>query len=306
MSLEQSDNLTVDQAQTLDSGEAELPAAIQPWTTWKRLRRNFTAIFSIGILAILTLCALAAPLLSNNAPLTIDPAHRLRAPGVEGHLFGTDFLGRDVFAIVLFGGRTTLLVGLLVTAISMSIAAVLGLLSGFYPKVDAVLMRVVDGFMSFPSIVLATAAAGYFGPSVATVVLALTIVLIWPSLRIVRGSALVARELLMVEAGRSVGVPESRILWKYVFPIVRAPILVQTSFIFSAAVLGEAALSFIGLGVDSKTVSWGSALTEARNYIQNAWWIAVFPGIALVLTILALNLLGDALRDILDPRLARR
>lgn len=304
MSLEQSDNLVVDEA--LDSSEAEGPAAVQTTTVWRRLRRNFTAVFSIGILGLLVICSLAAPILSNNAPLTIDPAHRLRAPGVEGHLFGTDFLGRDVFAIVLFGGQTSLLVGVLVTALSMSIATVLGLLSGFYPKVDAVLMRIVDGLMSFPSIVLATAAAGYFGPSIGTVVLALTIVLIWPSLRVVRGSALLARELLMVEAGRSVGVPEGRIITKYVFPIVRAPILVQTSFIFSAAVLGEAALSFIGLGVGAKTVSWGSALTEARNYIQNGWWIAAFPGIALVLTILALNLLGDALRDILDPRLARR
>jgi peptide/nickel transport system permease protein len=304
MSLEQSDSLVVEKA--LESSEPEGLAAFQTRTVWARFRHNLTAVISLGILFVLTVSALVAPILSNGAPLAVDPVHRLRAPGMEGHLFGTDYLGRDVFAIVLYGGQTSLLVGLLVTALSMSIAAALGLLAGFYSKVDAVLMRIVDGLMSFPGIVLATAAAGYFGPSIGTVVLALTIVLIWPSLRVVRGSALVARELLMVEAGRSVGVPESRILLKYVFPIVRAPILVQTSFIFSAAVLGEAALSFIGLGVGSKTVSWGSALTEARNYIQNAWWIAVFPGIALVLTILALNLLGDALRDILDPRLARR
>lgn len=303
MSLEQTDSLFLEQV--LDNSGPEEPLAIQNRTVWGRMWRNPTAMLALGIVGLVALGALAAPLITNANPLTINPAQRLRSPRAE-HLFGTDYLGRDVFAIVLYGGQTSLLVGVIVTALSMTIASVLGLLSGFYHRIDVVLMRVVDGLMSFPGIVLATAAAGYFGPSVGTVVLALTIVLIWPSLRVVRGSALVARELLMVEAGRSVGVPEGRILLKYVFPIVRAPILVQTSFIFSAAVLGEAALSFIGLGVGSRTVSWGSALTEARNYIQNAWWIAVFPGIALVLTILALNLLGDVLRDILDPRLARR
>jgi peptide/nickel transport system permease protein len=303
MSLEQSDSLVVE---TLaDSSGPPESAAVQARTVWGRFRRSPTAVISVAILALITIGSFAAPLITTINPLTIIPAQRLQSPRA-GHILGTDYLGRDVFAIVLYGGQTSLLVGVIVTSLSMTIAAVLGLLSGFYHKIDVVLMRVVDGLMSFPGIVLATAAAGYFGPSFGTVVLALTIVLIWPSLRIVRGSALVARELLMVEAGRSVGVPERRILAKYVFPIVRAPILVQTSFIFSAAVLGEAGLSFIGLGVGSKTVSWGSALTEARNYLQNAWWIAVFPGVALVLTILALNLLGDALRDILDPRLARR
>ncbi|HEX2910997.1 MAG TPA: ABC transporter permease [Chloroflexia bacterium] len=304
MSLEQSQSMVVEEAVT-ESGGPEQLAAPRNRTTRERLLHNPTALVSIGILVLITFGAIAAPLLTSYDPLLINPGQRLRSPRAE-HLFGTDYLGRDVFAIVLYGARTSLLAGLLITVLSMTIATILGLLSGLYHKVDVILMRVVDGLMSFPGIVLATAAAGYFGPSFGTVVLALTIVLIWPSLRIVRGSALVARELLMVEAGRSIGVPESRILTKYVFPIVRAPILVQTSFIFSAAVLGEAGLSFIGLGVGSKTVSWGSALTESRNYIQNGWWIAVFPGVALVLTILALNLLGDALRDILDPRLARR
>lgn len=303
MSLEQGDTLTVEEA--VESSRLDEPAAPKARTFWRSLLRNRTAMLAIAILGLIILGALAAPLLTSENPLTINPAQRLRSPR-EGHIFGTDYLGRDVFAIVLYGAQTSLLAGLIITALSITIATVLGLLAGFYHRVDAILMRIVDGLMSFPGIVLATAAAGYFGPSFGTVVLALTIVLIWPSLRVVRGSALVARELLMVEAGRSVGVPEGRILTKYVFPLVRAPILVQTSFIFSAAVLGEAALSFIGLGVGSKTVSWGSALTESRNYIQNAWWIAVFPGLALVLTILALNLLGDALRDILDPRLARR
>jgi peptide/nickel transport system permease protein len=165
---------------------------------------------------------------------------------------------------------------------------------------------VVDGVMSFPSIVLATAAAGYMGPSVSTVIVALTLVLIAPALRVVRGQVLVVRELPMVESARAVGVPATRLLAHYVFPAVLSPVLVQASFVFSAAVLGEAALSFIGLGIGARDVSWGSALAEARNYIQDAWWIVVFPGLALVFTILALNLLGDALRDLLDPKLRAR
>jgi len=209
-------------------------------------------------------------------------------------------------AIVLYGGRTSLIVGFFVTAIAMSAAIALGLLSGFYRRVDAGLMRVVDGQMAFPGIVLATAAAGYIGPSVTTVVLALSLVLIAPALRVVRGQTLIVRELPMIEAARAVGLRESRILARYILPAVLSPILIQASFVFSAAVLGEAALSFIGLGVGAKDVSWGGALAEARDYIQNGWWIVVFPGAALVLTILSLNLLGDSLRDALDPKLARR
>ena len=238
-------------------------------------------------------------------PLAISPGIRFRPPSAQ-HLFGTDHLGRDIFAIVLYGGRTSLLVGALVTAIAMGLAIVLGLVAGFYRRVDAVLMRIVDGVMAFPSIVLATAATGYLGPSVQTVIIALSIVLIAPALRVVRGQVLIVRELPMIEAARAVGVPERRILARYMLPAALSPIFVQTSFIFSAAVLGEAALSFIGLGVGPRDVSWGGALTEARNYVANAWWMLVFPGAALLLAILSLNLLGDALRDALDPRLVGR
>ena len=271
----------------------------------RRLARSPVSTIALAAAAVIVAAALAAPWLTPYNPLAISPAFRFRPPGFA-HPFGTDHLGRDVFAIVLYGGRTSLLVGALVTAVAMGVAIVLGLLAGFYRPVDAVMMRLVDGLMAFPGIVLATAAAGYLGPSVQTVVIALAIVLIAPALRVVRGQVLVVRGLPMIEAARAVGVPEGRILRRYVLPAVMSPILIQASFIFSAAVLGEAALSFIGLGVGPQDVSWGSALTEARNYIGNAWWMAAFPGLALVLTILSLNLIGDALRDALDPRLARR
>ena len=271
----------------------------------RRLAATPTAAIAIVVLVGLIVAVAAAPLLSNASPLKIDPVHRLLSPRV-GHLMGTDHLGRDMFATVLFGGRTSLIVGFLVTAIAMGAAIALGLLSGFYRRLDAILMRIVDGLMAFPGIVLATAAAGYIGPSATTVVLALSLVLIAPALRVVRGQTLIVRELPMIEAARAAGIRESRILTHYILPAVLSPILIQASFVFSAAVLGEAALSFIGLGVGAKDVSWGGALAEARDYIQNGWWIVVFPGLALVLTILSLNLLGDSLRDALDPKLARR
>lgn len=271
----------------------------------QRLLGNPTAMFSIAVLAVLSLSAILAPVLAPGNPLRVAPADRFIPPGAE-HFFGTDNLGRDMFKMVLHGGRTSLLVGLIVTSISMSIAVVFGAISGFYRQVDVVLMRLVDGLMAFPGIVLATAAAAILGPSMNTVIIALSIVLIAPSLRVVRGQVLVVRELQMIEAARSVGVPTVRLFTRYILPAVSSPILVQASFIFSAAVLGEAGLSFIGLGIGPKELSWGNALTEARNYITQAPWIVLFPGLALMLTILALNLLGDSLRDILDPRLARR
>ncbi len=279
-------------------------AATRPGVA-RRLAATPTAGVAIIILVGLIVVVAAAPLLSNASPLKIDPVHRLLSPRA-GHLMGTDHLGRDMLAIVLYGGRTSLVVGFLVTAIGMGAAIPLGLLSGFYRRVDAVLMRVVDGLMAFPGIVLATAAAGYIGPSATTVVLALSLVLIAPALRVVRGQTLIVRELPMIEAARAVGIRERHILTRYILPAVLSPVLIQASFVFSAAVLGEAALSFIGLGVGAKDVSWGGALAEARDYIQNGWWIVVFPGLALLLTILSLNLLGDSLRDALDPKLARR
>jgi peptide/nickel transport system permease protein len=290
---------------TIAAADTMLEAPAAPAGPWRRLLRNRTAVFALVVLAALVALALAAPYLTNAQPLRISPGIRLKPPRPQ-NWFGTDHLGRDMFALVLFGGRTSLLVGLLVTSISMSVAILLGLAAGFYRRVDLVLMRLVDGLMAFPSIVLATAAAGYLGPSVTTVIVALSIVLVAPVLRVVRGQILVLRELPMIEAARAVGVPDRRILSRYLLPAIMSPLLVQASFIFSAAVLGEAALSFIGLGVGARDVSWGSALAEARNYIQNAWWIVVFPGAALVLTILSLNLLGDTLRDSLDPRLAGR
>ncbi len=291
-------------SEALPSGDGSNPVTANK-NVWERLIGNPTAVFSITVLLLITLSAVLAPIIAPGNPMRVNPVHRFTPPGAE-YLFGTDNLGRDMFKMVMWGGRTSLMVGLIVTGISMSIAIVLGSISGFYRQVDVVLMRFVDGLMSFPGIVLAVAAAAILGPSVSTVIVSLSVVLIAPSLRIVRGQVLVVRELQMIEAARSVGVPTLRLFTKYILPAVMSPILVQASFIFSAAVLGEAGLSFIGVGIGPNELSWGNALTEARNYIAKAPWIVFFPGLALMFTILALNLLGDSLRDILDPRLARR
>lgn len=298
-------NLEVSADKPLAAGGGQEPVAERLPGVWQRLLRHPMAVFGLLTLSVLLLGAVFAGGISPGNPLKINPAVRFRPAGFE-YFFGTDNLGRDVFAMVLHGARTSLFVGLVVTVASMSVATLLGLLSGFYRRLDMVLMRFVDGLMAFPGIVLATAAAGYLGPSVSTVIISLSIVLTAPSLRVVRGQVLVVRELQMIEAARAVGVPTRRILSAYILPAVSSPILVQASFIFSAAVLGEAGLSFIGLGIGPNDISWGSALTDARNYISQAPWIVLFPGFALMLTILALNLLGDALRDVLDPRLARR
>ncbi|WP_171181474.1 ABC transporter permease [Ruegeria sp. HKCCD8929] len=287
----------------LDGDDKEIVVVTKP--VWQRLLANPTAVISVLCLMVLVLGSVFANAVAGSDPLRINPSIRFKPPSFE-FPFGTDNLGRDMFKIVLHGGKTSLLVGAVVTIISMTVATVLGLLAGYYRRVDMFLMRFVDGLMSFPAIVLATAMTGYLGPSVGTVVTSLSIVLIAPSLRVVRGQVLVVRELQMIEAARAVGVPTMRIFTKYILPAVSSPILVQASFIFSAAILSEAALSFIGLGIGSEDISWGNALTESRNYVSRAPWIVMFPGLALMLAILALNLLGDALRDVLDPKLARR
>ena len=187
-------------------------------SVWQRLVANPTAMTSIILLVVLALSAVLAPLLAPGNPLKVSPADRFIPPGAE-HFFGTDNLGRDMFRMVLHGGRTSLFVGLVVTAISMFIAVVLGAISGFYRQVDTVLMRIVDGLMAFPGIVLATAAAAILGPSMSTVITSLSIVLIAPSLRVVRGQVLVVRELQMIEAARSVGVPTLRLFTRYILQL---------------------------------------------------------------------------------------
>jgi peptide/nickel transport system permease protein len=262
------------------------------------------AIAWIG-LSVIVVASIAAPLLAPADPSYIDVANRLRPPG-PGRLMGTDNFGRDILARVLYGGRTSISIGVAVVIFGVGGGATLGLLAGYYRWVDNVVMRVVDGLISFPALVLAIGMVGVLGPGAGTVILALTIVYAPRVVRIVRGSVLVIKEHPFVEAAVSLGAGSGYIIVRHLLPNVWSPIIVQASFIFSFAVLGEAALSFLGVGVPADVPSWGNILTDARSYLGTAWWMSLFPGLTIVLTVLTLNVIGDGLRDALDPKLRTR
>jgi peptide/nickel transport system permease protein len=251
----------------------------------------------VGVVAV----GVLSPVLAGD-PLRIDVARRLTAPG-QAHWFGTDDVGRDVWSRVVYGARLSLLVGAAVVALSFVIGLACGLTAGYYRRLDNVVMRVMDGLMAFPAIILAIALMASLGPSVLNVIVAIGIVYAPRVARIVRGSVLVIRETTYVEAARALGASDAVVIARHVLPNCLSPVIVQASFVFAAAVLTEAALSFLGVGVPPYIPSWGNILAEGRLYLQQAPWLVLYPGAAIMLTIFGLNLLGDGLRDLLDPRL---
>jgi peptide/nickel transport system permease protein len=207
---------------------------------------------------------------------------------------------------VIYGARVSLLIGAGVTLFSAIIGAVLGLISGYYPRFDTPIMRLMDGMMAFPSILLAIAIMASLGPSTRNVFIALTVVYVPTIARLVRGSTLVLKQQPFVESARSIGMRDHSILAKYVFPNALSPLIVQCTFVLAFAIISEASLSFLGAGVPPDEPSWGNMLRDGQKLIQRAWWMAIFPGIFLVITVLAFNILGDGLRDALDPRAKER
>jgi len=258
--------------------------------------------FGALTLCVLTVLAAAVPLLSPYAPDTLDIGARLLAPSAA-HWFGTDEFGRDVLTRVLFGGRYSLAVGALVVAIAAVCGVLMGLCAGFFARLDTPIMRLVDALMALPDILLAIALLAILGASLMNVVLALAIVYTPRMARIVRASTLVVRELLYVEAARALGVPTWRILFVHILGNTVSPILVQASFIFAYAILAEAGLSFLGLGVPPELPTWGTMIASGQNYSDQAMWLVLIPGLAIVLAALSLQMVGDGLRDMLDPRL---
>ena len=254
------------------------------------------------LVALNALVALSAPAVGRLDPQRLDVRARLSAPTAT-HWFGTDHVGRDVWSRVVHGARLSMLVGGSVVLLACAGGLFFGLLGGYYRALDNALMRVMDGLMAFPGIILAIALMASLGPSVLNVIVALGVVYVPRVARIVRGSVLVVRETAYVEAARALGIPDERILLRHILPNCLSPMIVQASFIFAAAVLGEAALSFLGVGVPPQIPSWGNVLAEGRLYLQQAPWLIVFPGVAIMAGILGLNLFGDGLRDLLDPRL---
>jgi peptide/nickel transport system permease protein len=272
------------------------------WLGLRILARRRIALAGALVVGVVFLVALSAPVLARRDPQALDVRARLSAPSAV-HWFGTDDVGRDLWSRVVHGARLSMLVGGSVVVFSFVAGLVFGLLGGYYRGLDNVLMRVMDGLMAFPGIILAIALMASLGPSVLNVIVALAVVYTPRVARIVRGSVLVIRETPYVEAARALGVPDLVILTRHVLPNCLSPVIVQGTFIFAAAVLGEAALSFLGVGAPPYVPSWGNILAEGRLYLQQAPWLTLFPGAAIMGTILGLNLFGDGLRDLLDPKL---
>lgn len=253
------------------------------------------------LLAIVVL-SLFASALSPFDPYSIDPLSRLKAPSAT-HWFGTDNFGRDLFVRVALAVRVSLSVGAAVAIISGVVGLAVGLLCAWYRPVDRILMRVCDGLFAFPALLLAIAIVGVLGPKIANVVLALALVYVPSIARVIRGAALVVKAKNFIDALRVQGASSSRIIWLHLLPNVLSPFIVQVSWVFSVAILTEAALSFLGSGVPAPMPSLGNLLLEGKAVIFTAWWMTFFPGIAIVLLILALNIIGDDLRDNADPSL---
>jgi peptide/nickel transport system permease protein len=282
-----------------------VPAADEPERRMPRwlvllTRRKITLVGAV-IMAVTLAIGAFAPIIAGN-PTHMDVKARLSGP-TAAHWFGTDDVGRDVYSRVIYGARLSLMVGAAVVAFSFTFGVSAGLAAGYYRKLDNPIMRVMDGLMAFPAIILAIALMASLGPSVTNVIVAIGVVYTPRVARVVRGSVLVIRETAYVEAARALGVADLSVIARHVLPNCLSPVIVQGSFVFAAAVLTEAALSFLGVGVPPYIPSWGNILSEGRLYIQQAPWLVLYPGAAIMLTILGLNLFGDGLRDMLDPKI---
>jgi peptide/nickel transport system permease protein len=268
-------------------------------------RRHPNIALGALLLATIVACALLAPLIAPYDPDAISPAERLKPPSAA-HWFGTDAFGRDVLSRVIWGGRISLVVGLTVAIVSVALGLAIGLVAGFSRLADALLMRVMDAMMAIPGILLAIALVALTTASIRTVVFALVIPEIPRVVRLVRSVVLSLREQPFVEAARAVGTRFHMILIRHIMPNTVAPLIVQATFICAFAILGEAYLSFLGVGLPPPISTWGSVIAEGRKVFSLAVWVVLFPGLFLGLTVLSINLIGDGLRDLLDPKITRR
>lgn len=267
----------------------------------RRVLNNKMVMLGGTIIAAMTLLALLGPLFLAHDPYSVAPVNRLQPPLSEGHLLGTDNYGRDILARVVYGARTSLSIGLAVAVVTAAGGLAVGLYAGYYKWLDAILMRISDGLMAFPAILLAIAIMVSLGPRTQNLVIALPLVFIPYVARAVRSQVLSVKELTFVEALRAQGASGTRILWLNIAPNVLSPLIIQATFVFADSIITEAALSFLGAGVPPPNPSWGNILFDGKVQIYNAWWMTVFPGVAIMLTVLGINVLGDGLRDLFDP-----
>ncbi|QEL25037.1 ABC transporter permease [Bosea sp. F3-2] len=271
---------------------------------FRSLFRRKLVLVAALVLAVAFVLAVLAPWISPYDPGAMRVARRLRPPS-EVNWFGTDELGRDIFSRIIWGARASLGIGFATVMISVTVGTAFGLIAGYFKRLDAPIMRFVDALMALPDILLAIFLVAVLGASAGNVILALSIVYTPRVVRVIRASTLVVRELPFVEAARSIGVSTPRILAVHLLPNIASPVLVQATFIFAYAVLAEAGLSFLGAGVPPETPTWGTMIASGQQYADDAFWIVGFPGLAIVFVALSLQVLGDGLRDMLDPRLRK-
>ena len=272
---------------------------------FRQLLMNPVTALSLGIVLLAIGVGIFAPWIATEDPTFATPVDRLRAPSSD-YLLGTDGLGRDVFSRLVYGARVSLIIGIGVTLAAGILGTILGLLSGYVDRLDSPIMRTLDGLMAFPSILLAIAIMASLGPSTTNVFIALTVVYTPTVARLVRSTTLVTRQQTYIESARSIGLRDSEIMVKYIFPNGLSPLIVQATFVIALAIISESSLSFLGAGVPPDQPTWGNMLRDGQSLLQQAWWLSVFPGTALFLTVLALNIVGDGLRDAFDPRSHRR
>lgn len=270
---------------------------------WKRFSRNRLAFTGLLVIAALALVALTAPLVSPYDPTSIN-VHKVLNPPSWAHPFGTDELGRDVLTRMIWGSRVSLKVGFVAVGIAITIGTLVGALAGYYGgKVDAMLMRFVDIMLAFPTLFLILAVIAILEPSIATIMIIIGLTGWMSVARLVRAEFLSLRERDFIAAARAAGAGDSRLIFRHILPNALAPVFVSATFGIAGAILTESGLSFLGLGVQPPDPSWGNILTAGKDNITVAWWLSLFPGIAILITVLSYNLVGEGLRDALDPRL---
>lgn len=286
------------------SGQPPHTATAGRWPLLRRLFARRVVLASALALLAIVLLALLVPLLSSADPNALAVSERLREPSWQ-HWAGTDELGRDVMLRIIHGARYSLLIGGITAAGAVLLGTLLGMLAGYFSRLDAPVMRLVDAMMSFPDILLGIALVAILGVSLWNVMLALVIVYTPRVARVVRATTLVLRELLFIDAARALGVHTARILWAHILPNLMSPVLVQLTFIFAYAILAEAGLSFLGVGVPPEIPTWGTMIAGSLEHADRAFWTILCPGLAIVLTALSLQMLGDGVRDLLDPKLKK-
>lgn len=271
---------------------------------WNQLQKKPLGLIGLGIISIVVCIAIFANWVAPHDPYKINLKLRLQPPSIPHHLFGTDRLGRDIFSRILYGTRISLRISCIVVALAFPLGTVIGAIAGFAGGlVDEVIMRITDIFFSIPGLILAMAIAAALGPSIDNVILALVVVWWTWYARLSRGSVLQVKELEYVEAARAIGNSNTKLLFRHILPNCLGPVIINATLDFGFVTLSAAGLSFIGLGAQPPSPEWGTMLSESRVILREAWWAATFPGLAILFTVLGFNLFGDALRDVLDPRL---